>query len=56
MNLLKAGDRLVEGEHQDASDREAGHQLEEQDARCGGQGRGLGPTAVRGLEERRDAL
>lgn len=34
MNLLRAGDRLVEGEHQDASDREARHHLEEHDARC----------------------
>jgi len=34
MNLLKAADRLLEGEHQGASNREAGHQLVKHDARC----------------------
>lgn len=34
MNLLRAGDRLLEGEHQGASNREAGHQLVKHNARC----------------------
>lgn len=34
MNLLRAGNRVVEGEHQEASNREAGPQLGKQDSRC----------------------